>query len=196
MKKLLLSACFILIGLFNIQIWAQGGSPALNSIRGAYFVSNDAKDSVFSKDLKNPSVQTIYLLLHAEIDSIGLDPGLTSEGRWRAIKLIKLFKEREIKAFFTTPFRRNILTLQPIVDSYGKEVIYYDNSDLKSFYKQLDLYKNGDFIVIVDKSYVKEIIANLTMMPFTENLSINSSEDFFVVQKFQKEKPKFWRFKY
>ncbi|MBL0237076.1 MAG: histidine phosphatase family protein [Saprospiraceae bacterium] len=196
MKKLLLSACFSLIGLFNIQIWAQGGSPALNSIRGAYFVSNDAKDSVFSKDLKNPSVQTIYLLLHAEIDSIGLDPGLTSEGRWRAIKLIKLFKEREIKAFFTTPFRRNILTLQPIVDSYGKEVIYYDNSDLKSFYKQLDLYKNGDFIVIVDKSYVKEIIANLRMMPFTENLSINSSEDFFVVQKFQKEKPKFWRFKY
>lgn len=192
----MLSACFILIGLFNIQIWAQGGSPALNSIRGAYFVSNDSKDSVFSKDLKNPSVQTIYLLLHAEIDSIGLDPGLTSEGRWRAIKLIKLFKEREIKAFFTTPFRRNILTLQPIVDSYGKEVIYYDNSDLKSFYKQLDLYKNGDFIVIVDKSYVKEIIANLTMMPFTENLSINSSEDFFVVQKFQKEKPKFWRFKY
>ncbi len=192
----MLSACFILIGLFNIQIWAQGGSPALNSIRGAYFVSNDAKDSVFSKGLKNPSVQTIYLLLHAEIDSIGLDPGLTSEGRWRAIKLIKLFKEREIKAFFTTPFRRNILTLQPIVDSYGKEVIYYDNSDLKSFYKQLDLYKNGDFIVIVDKSYVKEIIANLTMMPFTENLSINSSEDFFVVQKFQKEKPKFWRFKY
>ena len=189
MKKLLLSACFILIGLFNIQIWAQGGSPVLNSIRGA-------KDSVFSKDLKNPSVQTIYLLLHAEIDSIGLDPGLTSEGRWRAIKLIKLFKEREIKAFFTTPFRRNILTLQPIVDSYGKEVIYYDNSDLKSFYKQLDLYKNGDFIVIVDKSYVKEIIANLTMMPFTENLSINSSEDFFVVQKFQKDKPKFWRFKY
>ncbi|MBK8245637.1 MAG: histidine phosphatase family protein [Saprospiraceae bacterium] len=196
MKKLLLSACFILIGLFNIQIWAQGGSPVLNSIRGAYFVSNDAKDSVYSKDLKNPSVQTIYLLLHAEIDSIGLDPGLTSEGRWRAIKLIKLFKEREIKAFFTTPFRRNILTLQPIVDSYGKEVIYYDNSDLKSFYKQLDLYKNGDFIVIVDKSYVKEIIANLTLMPFTENLSINSSEDFFVVQKFQKDKPKFWRFKY
>ena len=163
----MLSACFILIGLFNIQIWAQGGSPVLNSIRGAYFVSNDAKDSVYSK-----------------------------EGRWRAIKLIKLFKEREIKAFFTTPFRRNILTLQPIVDSYGKEVIYYDNSDLKSFYKQLDLYKNGDFIVIVDKSYVKEIIANLTMMPFTENLSINSSEDFFVVQKFQKDKPKFWRFKY
>ena len=192
----MLSACFILIGLFNIQIWAQGGSPVLNSIRGAYFVSNDAKDSVYSKDLKNPSVQTIYLLLHAEIDSIGLDPGLTSEGRWRAIKLIKLFKEREIKAFFTTPFRRNILTLQPIVDSYGKEVIYYDNSDLKSFYKQLDLYKNGDFIVIVDKSYVKEIIANLTMMPFTENLSINSSEDFFVVQKSQKDKPKFWRFKY
>jgi len=196
LKKLLLSACFILIGLFNIQIWAQGGSPVLNSIRGAYFVSKDAKDSVYSKDLKNPSVQTIYLLLHAEIDSIGLDPGLTSEGRWRAIKLIKLFKEREIKAFFTTPFRRNILTLQPIVDSYGKEVIYYDNSDLKSFYKQLDLYKNGDFIVIVDKSYVKEIIANLTMMPFTENLSIDSSEDFFVVQKFQKDKPKFWRFKY
>ncbi len=192
----MLSACFILIGLFNIQIWAQGGSPVLNSIRGAYFVSKDAKDSVYSKDLKNPSVQTIYLLLHAEIDSIGLDPGLTSEGRWRAIKLIKLFKEREIKAFFTTPFRRNILTLQPIVDSYGKEVIYYDNSDLKSFYKQLDLYKNGDFIVIVDKSYVKEIIANLTMMPFTENLSIDSSEDFFVVQKFQKDKPKFWRFKY
>ena len=84
-----------------------------------------------------PDKQLIVLLFHAEQDTIGLDPGLSTEGRWRAINLLRIMKTIEFGAFFTTPFRNNILTLQPLVDYKKTQPRYYDQSDIQV----LDVYK-------------------------------------------------------
>ena len=55
-----------------------------------YFTSGDSIPMSYSgKD----TAQYFFFIFEAEEDTIGLDPGLSTNGRWRAIHLAKIFKE-------------------------------------------------------------------------------------------------------
>ena len=46
------------------------------------------------------TAQYFFFIFEAEEDTIGLDPGLSTNGRWRAIQLAKIFKNYSQKQFF------------------------------------------------------------------------------------------------
>jgi hypothetical protein len=82
---------------------AQDEPPVLSGIRGSYLILNGGMDSMKLTGLESSSHQLIFCMFHAEEDPIGLDPGLSTDGRWRAINLLKILKNLEFKALFTTP---------------------------------------------------------------------------------------------
>lgn len=185
--------------LFILQIFESAKAqtfPLLSAIRSPYFILNSGQDSSLIPGLKNKSTQIIYLLFSAEEDPIGLDPGLSTDGRWRAINLMNILKEQEIAAFFSTPFRRNILTIQPLCEYLKMGTNYYDQSDLKSLYDQIDKYKPFEIVVMVHKETLPKIMEHYLGRPFVENVENQPSDRIFVLERPLKGTPNLRNYRY
>lgn len=158
-----------------------------------YFSNGDSMKLV---SLENDQYQLILFIFHAEEDTIGLDPGLSVNGRWRAIHLLKLFKEIPFKGFFTTPFRNNILTLQPLVDHKKANIAYYDQGDLQKLAENIQKLNPDPVIVVVHPETVAILFEKLCQKKFEISLDGNLSEKIIMIQK-NKNLPSPWReFKY
>lgn len=65
---------------------------------------------------------TIFIVRHAEkVESADKDPDLSEAGRARADSLAKLLKDAEIKAIYTTEFKRTQQTAAPLAQALGIE---------------------------------------------------------------------------
>ena len=74
--------------------------------------------------------QTIYIVRHAEKDVSDLnvkDPNLSVEGKKRAKHLNHLLRNKKIEIAYSTPYKRTIQTLTPLVDSKKIELIKYND---------------------------------------------------------------------
>ncbi|MBK8298638.1 MAG: hypothetical protein IPK91_15445 [Saprospiraceae bacterium] len=135
----------------------------------------------------DPDKQLIVLLFHAEQDTIGLDPGLSTEGRWRAINLLRIMKTIEFGAFFTTPFRNNILTLQPLVDYKKTQPRYYDQSDIQVLIKEIANLSPYPIMVMVHPETVGLIFERITQSKLTMDISTNRSDKMILIQRDRKQ---------
>ncbi|MEO6189069.1 MAG: hypothetical protein ABIO44_00605 [Saprospiraceae bacterium] len=170
--------------------------PMLSGIRSKYFILNNGEDSCLSNGLKNSSVQMIYLLFAAEEDPIGLDPGLSIDGRWRSIHLMNILKDEDIAACFSTPFRRNELTLQVLSEKIQIPITYYDQADLKSLFNKIQNLKNNSTVVMVHKETLPLIIEHFTQKAFTESIVNQPSDRIFVLERPVKGTSKIQTFRY
>jgi hypothetical protein len=76
-----------------------------------YFTSGDSIQlSYTGKD----TAQYFFFIFEAEEDTIGLDPGLSTNGDGEQFILQKYLKNYSFKTIFSTPFRKGILTLTTI----------------------------------------------------------------------------------
>ncbi|MFZ1255456.1 MAG: hypothetical protein WAR77_03845 [Saprospiraceae bacterium] len=186
---------FILVlisGLFlNVHFgYSQADLPTVHSItpNQIYFKNGD---SLLLKSGKSADYQLIILLYHAEQDTIGLDPGLSVDGRWRAINLKKLFNEIPFEGYFTTPFRNNILTLQPIVDSKKMRPYLYDQADIQALTKGIDNLFPKPVMVIVHPETVGLIFEHLTGVKWSLKMGNKLSENLVFLER-SKLKPSIW----
>lgn len=175
---------------------AQDEPPVLSGIRGNYLILNAGVDSMKLAGLGNSNHQLIFCVFHAEEDTIGLDPGLSTDGRWRAINLLKILKNLEFKAFFTTPFRNNILTLQPLTDFKNMDVTYYDQADLNSLYNQVDYLKPGNLLMMIHHATFPKIFKNFTGKDLTEDVSLEPANRIYIIHRSPKSNPEFFIFRY
>ncbi len=174
----------ILILLSEIQTVCAQEFKTLTAIRGTYFIFNRDEDSLQIKALKNPaSHQLLFFFFAAEEDPIGLDPGLSTDGRWRAINIINIFKELDPNSLFSTTFRRNILTLQPYSDSRNLEIQFYDQADLEALVNKIGKMKAEDAIIMVHRESVSKLIESLSGVPFTYTLENSCSDRIFVLER-------------
>lgn len=151
----------LLMAIGSCPIRAQQGIPELIQIQQHTLVFHN-QDSFELKSLKDPKKQLVVFLYHAEQDTIGLDPGLSVEGRWRAINLLNLWKEVAFKAYFTTPFRNNILTLQPLKDYKKVRLSYYDQADIQALAQSIEQAFPEPVIVMVHPETVGLIFEHLS----------------------------------
>ena len=95
--------------------------------------------SVFTQD------KTIILVRHAEkVDATSQDPELSSEGRQRAERLVKVAGKYKPGGFYSTNFKRTRDTISPLAAKRRKTVETYDprnpnalvESIMKSKYKR------------------------------------------------------------
>ncbi|MDQ3141315.1 MAG: hypothetical protein M3Q56_03605 [Bacteroidota bacterium] len=170
-------------------------TKTINKIQGD-FVFFSKSDSLKITGLSNLETQLYFLIFHAEKDSIGLDPGLSTDGRWRAIHLMNILKPLNIKGFITTPFRRNILTLQPLVDLKKEKIKYYDQADLESLYKNLDNFFPDPIVMVIHPETLPKIYEYYMKNKFSEMLNGDLSNRFFILERTKKGAAKFHSLKY
>lgn len=155
----------------------------LSAIRGNYFILDKGQDSLLIQGLKHSSTQLIFFFFAAEEDPIGLDPGLSIDGRWRAINLLSIFKELPIDALISTPFRRNILTIQPLSEVKKMDIQYYDQADLKAFHDNIKHLRSGEAIVMVHKETIVKILEHYLQKPFTGTIENPLYDRIFVLER-------------
>ncbi|MFN8280527.1 MAG: histidine phosphatase family protein [Saprospiraceae bacterium] len=155
----------------------------LSAIRGDFFILDNATDSVRIRGLRDPRVQMMYFLFAAEEDPVGLDPGLSTDGRWRAIHLADILREQNIVAFFSTPFRRNILTLQPVCDKKQIQPLYYDQADLKSLFDQVNKFGSGDVVIMIHKESFGKMLELFSGQKHTINVDNQPANRIFVLER-------------
>lgn len=164
MKNLKFLFLMLLIAVGSSPIWAQQEIPELIQIRRHTLVFHH-RDSFELQSLEDPKKQLVVFLYHAEQDTIGLDPGLSVAGRWRAINLLNLWKEVAFKACYTTPFRNNILTLQPLTDFKKVRLSYYDQADIQALAQSIEQAFPEPVIVMVHPETVGLIFERLSGTP-------------------------------
>ncbi|MFA0964498.1 phosphoglycerate mutase family protein [Roseivirga sp. BDSF3-8] len=80
-----------------------------------------------SAPAENKELTTLILVRHAEKVADGSeDPALTPKGEARAALLADMLSSAEINAIYSTPYRRNIMTVQPLADRMGMDITEYD----------------------------------------------------------------------
>ncbi len=111
---------------------------------------------------------TIILLRHAEKDTLSeadeFDPDLTSEGRLRSERLVKILKKYNARRIYSTDFKRTRLTVTPWAEKaerqYRLPIKIYDAQKLNEF---ADFLMQGKArrIVVVGHSNSIPRLANL-----------------------------------
>jgi hypothetical protein len=188
--------CLLWALLLNTSDGSAQTKPAkIIRTEGTNLILNNG-DTLPLVSLSNQKYQLILFAFHSEEDTIGLDPGLSVDGRWRAIHLSNLFKQIDFKGYYTTPFRNNILTLQPLVDFKKTKVSYYDQADLQSLTKSIKSVFPSPVIVVVHPETVGLIFEQLTQQKYPYTLQGNLSEKLIVIQRANKGSSKWNEFVY
>ena len=103
---------------------------------------------------------TIFLVRHAEKADDGTkDPPLTTEGENRADKLVELLIEKDIKAVYSTDFKRTRNTGFPLADTLGLFVNLYDPSS-ESFAEEIMKEASDANLLVVGHSNTTPILVN------------------------------------
>jgi len=176
--------CLIIALLFTFLsvLSGQESLPGILQFKNQVFQFDSGDSLVLSTDK-----QFMVLLFHAEQDTIGLDPGLSTEGRWRAINLLRMMKTIEFGAFYTTPFRNNILTLQPLVDFKKTQPHYYDQSDIQVLIKEIENQSPYPVMVMVHPETVGLIFEHITKAKLNMDLRANRSDKMILIQRDRKQ---------
>lgn len=182
MKKGIMGLLFMLLSLHQVS----GQELILQEIAfGKLYFSNG--DSLSMPSLTQKDQQLVVFLFHAEQDTIGLDPGLSIQGRYRAINLLNLMKNIPFAAYYTTPFRNNILTLQPLVDRNKAEQQYYDQADIKALVKKIDYLFPQPVIIMVHPETVNDLVQQLATGPVEFNIEAKKADQLFFLERKQNQ---------
>ena len=106
---------------------------------------------------------TVYLIRHAEKASDGTkDPNLTEKGKERAKALAKQLKSDNVRAIYSTSYKRTRQTVEPLAKALDLDVIIYNPNDLEKLKEEiLRKYKYGETVVIVGHSNTTPTLVNL-----------------------------------
>lgn len=140
-------------------------------------------DSLELPSLAGEHQQLVVFLFHAEQDTIGLDPGLSIKGRYRAINLLNLMKNIPFGDYYSTPFRNNILTLQPLMDKNKAEIQFYDQADIKALAKKIDYLFPQAVIVMVHPETVGDLVNQLADTQIEINIDGSRTDKLFFLER-------------
>lgn len=104
---------------------------------------------------------TLYLIRHAEkdrSDPSDKNPTLTPEGQKRAKKWAEVLKEANLKAVYSTDYKRTLHTAKPSAKQNGLEVELYDPYALN--FEELKEKHNGGSVLIVGHSNTTPMLVN------------------------------------
>lgn len=102
------------------------------------------------------AVTDIYLLRHAE-KRTGPDPSLTVEGVARAGRVAQLLADKNVRAIYSTDYRRTRDTARPIAELAGINIELYDPGEPQQLVERL---KNalGAYVVVGHSNTIPELV--------------------------------------
>ena len=96
---------------------------------------------------ESPAFFTIYLVRHAEKQTLPDDPPLTSCGEKRAVALKEFWSDIPIDAVYSTDYKRTTGTAAPVADAKDLEIQTYAPNALEAL-KEMLMTKQQDAIVV------------------------------------------------
>ena len=150
-----------------------------------YFLAcSPQAEETSNEEVLKPEPNWFYLVRHAEKADDGTqDPELTKVGQARAVLLYEMLKENPPAVIYSSPFKRSILTAQPIADSLGIEITMYNPSDSPKLMNEIFEKHSGKTVLIVGHSNTIPGIANLLLWENKyENLAESNYDKLFVLQ--------------
>lgn len=138
-----------------------------------------------AKTRVKPVVTTIYIVRHAEKDTIGgpLDPQLSAVGQVRAQALRQQLERRHPAALFTTDTRRTRATLAPLAEALKLEPQVYDPRRGRDLADLILKQYAGKLVVIVGHSNtVLSLIDDFGATPPVEEIADNEYDYLFTVR--------------
>ncbi len=126
---------------------------------------------------------TLIFVRHAERSEDGTrNPPISEEGQKRAINLVQALKEYDVKAIFSTPYKRTQMTAQPISDSLGLDVQEYGFEGIRELLAKLISEYKGSAVLIVGHSNTTPMLTNLVLGEEKfEQLEESTYGDMFIV---------------
>lgn len=106
----------------------------------------------------------IFLVRHAERadsgGSVSSDPGLSAEGRTRALHLVQELKDAKIAAIFTSEYQRTQQTAAPLAKSLGIHLEVVPGKDVPSLVARIRA-TSGNVLVVGHSNTLPQIIKAL-----------------------------------
>ena len=117
--------------------------------------------NISDNDLRNAT--TIILVRHAEKADDGTsDPGLTPLGQVRAQRLAAMLAPARVSAVYSTPYRRNRLTAEPLADQEALDIQEYDAHDPDFIAGLAGKHPGGTILVVGHSNTVPAMVNTLT----------------------------------
>lgn len=107
-----------------------------------------------------PGLFRIFLVRHAEKSAGGFDPDLTGFGRARALFLAEWMAGNDIRAVWSSDYKRTRNTAEPLAGKLGLEIQNYDPGNQAPLVNQL-LEAKLDAVVVGHSNTVPELAAML-----------------------------------
>lgn len=107
---------------------------------------------------------TIIFVRHAERAEDGTrNPPISKEGKERAVNLYHSLSEYNIKAIYSTAYKRTMMTAGPTADSLGIEVQEYGFDDVTGFLTKVISENSGFSVLIVGHSNTTPSLTNMVL---------------------------------
>ena len=101
---------------------------------------------------------TVFVVRHAEKGPEPEDPGLTDEGRRRAVELARVLQDARINALFATQFKRTGETLAPLAAALRTKPVLLAAADLNGLIARLQALPPGSRAVVASHSNLVHLI--------------------------------------
>ncbi len=126
------------------------------------YIHLDNGQKVHLPALSDDSIQALFIIRHAEEDSIGLDPGLSDAGNARATRLVALMRHAHLEQLYSILFRRTVLTIRPLVKAYGLKIEHYDPDQVNYLTRYRIPDHSGNSLVVGTRQSVPILLNLLT----------------------------------
>ena len=116
---------------------------------------------------ESQATTTVIFIRHAEKDLSQLDdPGLSDQGRVRVAELTRQLIDADVvagvDAIYSTSYRRNIETVQPLAKILNLEINYYNPTENEEVLENiLDNHKGKIILVVAHSDTVPTLIADI-----------------------------------
>jgi len=136
----------------------------------------------------------IYIVRHAEKDSVGQDPNLTPAGIQRAIDLADYMGNKKIKNIYSTNTNRTKQTAGPLSERKGLKIQVYENDTLQKFlYRILE---SGNNALIVGHSNTSiRMLKELSLTPGIKSIPDDDYDNLFIITLKSRSGPSGFRLK-
>ena len=97
----------------------------------------------------------IYMLRHCDSLKTGneKDRGLTEKGVTDAQRLIKILQEENINTVISSPYTRSVLTVQPLAEHIGQNVVIIENLKERVFSPEKNRLSDNELQCLLEKSF-------------------------------------------
>ena len=136
---------------------------------------------------ESQATTTIIFVRHAEKDlSVKDDPELTDDGQRRAFELTRQMKDADvvagIDAIYSTPFKRNVATVEPLSKLLELPINLYDKNDYESVLETiLDNHKGKIILVVGHSDTLANLMAELGASKSVPTIADNEYDNIYIV---------------